>query len=171
MKHDNLMKRPKKFCVECGGQRATYSVRHKTFSMLHCSKCKAEVARAGDGPPASRANHVEGGIDANSFSRDFVSGRSFETLACEYPDVMSDEHCIWEPNSGDEELNRRLRMIHFENAFAELTPKQQEVVKAVSNYGSHLDAARHLGLRRITVTTIIRRLQKKLSEVVNIQAE
>lgn len=167
MKHDKLMKYPKRFCVECDGERYVYLVMHKTFGMYHCQDCKQEVVRAGDGVQASSSKRVTGGLDLASFSEDFLGGKSSKTLASESPDVLSDEHSMWPARDFDADAEREDRIRTLKLAMSNLTARQAEILEAVDAYGTQHGAALALGIKQTTVANTLKQIQKKLGRHIN----
>jgi RNA polymerase sigma factor (sigma-70 family) len=168
MKHDKLMKFPKRFCVDCNRDQYVYAVAHKTFTMYHCERCRAEIVRAGDGHQTNALRRVTGGIDVRSFADSFLNGKPWEILASESPDVLSDEHSMWPARDRDGELQRKIQALKFRVAFEGLTPRQQEIVQAVADFGTQQRAAQKLSIRQETVAVILKRLKKKMNESVYI---
>ncbi len=167
MKHDKLMKYPKRFCVDCGvDQYVTVKV-HKGYRMYHCQECSGEICRSGDGAQARISGRVQGGIDISSLSTDRLGGQSSEILARENGDVLSDEHRLWRQPDPEDEFEHQMKLRLFRSALAGLTERQHQVVEALELYGTHEKVAAALGVKRITITTILKQIQKKLNKSVN----
>lgn len=164
MKHNKLMKYPKRYCTDCEGDRYVYTVSHKTFTMYHCQDCKEEIGRAGDGQQSSISRRVSGGLDVNSFSGAFLGGKSSEELASEYPDVLSDEHSMWPARDLDAEAEREDALRTFKVALVGLTARQKQILDAVDIYGTQESAAVALGISRGTVEDALLQIKKKLTK-------
>ncbi len=165
MRHHRLMKYPKRFCVDCSREQYVTVKDHQTFLMYHCQECKAEICRTGDGSNKGTPKRVAGGLDINSFSTDFIGGKSSEVLASEYPDVLSDEHAMWKPRDPAAEAEREDLLRTFKVVLSSLTARQAQVLEAVNEYGTHGAAALSLGITRQVVTKTMKDIEKKLAKL------
>lgn len=155
------MKHPKRFCVSCDQNMPMVICQYTTFSMYHCRECGEEICRVGDGDVRSGVTRLRDGLDAMSIAEDMITDKTLWALACEYPEVLSDEHTLWLPEN-DEDAKKEVRLRKFVVAFNLLTPRQKEVVLAVEKYETHDEAARILGISRPVVTKTLKQIQKRL---------
>ncbi len=167
MKHNRLMKYPRRFCVECNKDQFLYVVNHATFSVYHCECCKSEVQRVGDGINPGQIRRVAGGIDTSSISADVLGGKPSEVLASENPDVLSDEHAMWPTISQKDEFERRRDLGILRSALYGLTARQSQILRAVELYKDQARAASQLGISRGTVAATLRQIKNKLAKTLN----
>lgn len=160
------MKHPKRFCVECDTIQFLTIKQGVGCDMYHCRACGAEVCRVGDGDSLHNLLTVAGGIDAKSMSEEAVSSGNLTDIALGTPDVLSNEHGMWQPRDLDAERDRFLRAAAFKRAYEGLTYRQKEVVQAVERFGTQDAAARKLGISRGALASILGQIQKKLSKSV-----
>lgn len=160
------MKHPKRFCVGCVQVMPMVIRPHKTFSMYHCRKCGQQICRVGDGDIKSGVQRVRGGIDVRSISEDALDGKPSGVLACENPDVLSDEHGMW-PASENEETEKADKLSRFMEAFNLLTPRQKEIALAVERYGTQDAAAKKLGITRGTIAQTLTQIKNRLNKLLN----
>jgi len=164
MKHQKLMKYPKRFCTSCNGDRYVYMVQHKAFSMYHCQHCREEISRVGDGQQGGATRKVRGGIDGKGLA-DILERKSVEALSSENPDVLSDEHSLWPVRDFDLEVQREDMLRAFKVALSGLTARQKQVLDAVDTYGSQEKAAISLGMTQQGIAATIKKIEKKLSQL------
>ncbi len=162
------MKHPKRFCVPCGKEQQLTIRRGTTYNMYHCQECGDEVGRVGDGDTQHKQLTVRGGMDVKSLSEEAAHDGNLTDIALGNPDVLSDEHVMWCPRDVAAEEARQDTLRTFKVALSGLTARQAEVLAAVNKFGSHEGAAEHLGRKRITITTIMKQIEKKLDKSVNI---
>ncbi len=153
------MKHPKRFCVTCNKEEAL-TIRG---AMYHCQVCGDEVCRVGDGDPKRSKQNVRG-LDVRSIPEDVLEGANLLDVALGNPDVLSDEHAMWQPRDPVEEAAREDNLRTFKVALAGLTARQAEVLQAVDLMGSHDKAADYLGIARTTITETIRLIKNKVEK-------
>lgn len=158
------MKHPKRFCTSCDKEEFLTIKAHKTYSMYHCRRCGDEVGRVGDGETQHQRLTVRGGIDAMSLSEDAASSANLTDLALGNPDVLSDEHSLWQPRDYEQEAQREDDLRTFRVALSGLTARQKQVLDAVNRFGTHDRAAAFLGMTRQNVGQTIKDIAKKLAK-------
>ncbi len=168
MKHDKLMKYPKRFCVDCDAAQFVYVVHHTKAAVYHCKVCGGEIHRVGDGLNKAQPKRVRGGIDVNSLSSDGIDGKSSDVLACENPDVLSDEHATWGARNPEDEFERREQLRLFQAALSGLTERQLQIVKAMDRHKNQAEVAASLGIDRGTVAATLTQIKRKLIKTLNI---
>lgn len=157
------MKHPKRFCVKCNKKQYIVINGSKT-PMYHCRKCGESISRVGDGEPNKQWNIVRNGLDLNSVPSEIDQGvpLNAKALASENPDVLSDEHLIWNPRDEESDFLKRQRIVRFKSVFQKLTKRQREIVLAVESFGTHQEAAKSLNVSRSLVTQTIRKINNKI---------
>ena len=142
------MRHPKRFCVSCNSLQWLTVCKHKTYSMYHCRQCGDEICRVGDGSQERSTPVIP------SFEGEGLLG-----LACENPDLLSDEHRLWESKEPFEDRifeHRRLVALML------LTPRQREIIEAVAQHNGQKKAAKALGITQQAVSRILYQIRKKL---------
>lgn len=152
------MKHPKRFCVKCSREELL-EIRG---AMYHCKKCGQEVCRMGDGDRTRQTRSIRGGLDTNSAPDGSVLGLAPDSFACQYPEILSDEHRLWEPRNDEEEFLKQQRMNRFRAAFEGLTDRQKEIVRMVAKTGNQESAASKLGVSHQAVSKAIISIKKKI---------
>jgi hypothetical protein len=161
------MKHPKRYCVDCDKEQFL-AIRQKAgYSMYHCRECGGEVGRVGDGESRHGKLAVLG-LDVRSIPEEMSEGANLLDLALGNPDVLSEEHGIWQPRDIDAQEEREDMVRTFKVALAGLTERQSQVLAAVDLTGSHEKAATYLGIKRVTVTLTLKQIEKKLARHINI---
>jgi predicted RNA-binding Zn-ribbon protein involved in translation (DUF1610 family) len=153
------MKKPKAFCVECNEAQSLTIRKHKTYPMYHCRNCGAEIGRVGDGLEAHAVQRIKN-LDVASIPEDAREGMNLLDLARANPDVLSDEHRLWQPS----EIPWEQKALDWQRAvaFALLTPRQREVANAVQQHNGQEAAAKALGVTQQAVSKIMHQIRKKL---------
>ncbi len=157
------MKHPKRFCVPCGKEQLLTIRRGTTYNMYHCQECGDEVGRVGDGD-SQHAKLSISGLDVRSISEEAMEGTDILGLALGNPDILSDEHTLWQQRNPDEEAAREDRLRTFKVSLSGLTSRQAQVLGAVREYETHEAAALYLGITRQVVTKTMKDIEKKLSK-------
>lgn len=154
------MKHPKRHCVKC--DKLQFLVING--SMYHCRKCGESVCGVGDGEPNKQWNIVRDGLDLNSVPSELEHGipLNAKALACENPDVLSDEHLIWNPRDDESDFRKRQRINKFKVVYQKLTKRQREIIHAVDKFGTHEEAAKALNVSRSLITNTISKISKKI---------
>lgn len=153
------MRHPKRFCVPCSSLQWLTVRKHEKYAMYHCRNCGEEICRAGDGSQSHATQQIKN-LDVSSIPEDVAEGRNLLNLACENPDMLSDEHRIWLPeeNAGERETWGRVVTV----SLALLTPRQREVAEAVQQHNGQREAAKVLGITQQAVSRIMHQIRKKL---------
>jgi len=159
------MKRPKYFCVECNREQWLTIRKLSKHSMYVCRQCGSEICRVGDLIPRRIGNKLQNGLDFGSVP-EFRSGMSDVYFTLEYPEMLSDEHRIWESADNDEEWEKDQKRIEFIRAFECLTSRQKEIVFAMQKYKTQEEAAKILGVSQAVISQTLKIIRKKLSRIV-----
>ncbi len=155
------MKHPKRFCVTCDRQQLLTI----SDAMYHCRQCGEEVCRVGDGDTAHGHLTVRGGVDGMSLSEDVVASANLTDLALGNPDILSDEHAMWQPRNIETEEAREDMLRTFKTARRNLTARQAQILSAVNDLGSQEAAARSLGVSHQLIAGTLNKIEKKLTKL------
>lgn len=152
----------KKFCVECDGERRMYVMRHKNYAMYHCCECRQEVTRVGDAPGLRKSTLIAGGETIRR-NADFDANAGITPATQANPDVLSDEHGLWQPRDAEHEAMREDALRTLKVAMVGLTARQKQVLEAVRVHKTQSKAAIYLGISQPVVKKTLNRIAKILS--------
>lgn len=158
------MKHPKRYCVDCRKDQFLTIRGGRDYDMYHCRSCGASVCRVGDGEPTHSRLTVLGGIAVRDLSAEVSEGADLTAMALGNPNVLSDEHAMWEPRDEEAEEEREDMLRTFRVALTNLTPRQAQILDAVDIYGTQERAAVALGITQQAVDKTISGIQKKLGK-------
>lgn len=152
----------KRFCVDCDGERGMYVIRHKNYAMYHCCECRQEVARVGDALGLRKPTLIAGG---DTIRRDagFEASEGITPAAQANPDILSDEHALWQHRDAEHEATREDGLRTLRVAMVGLTARQKQVLEAVRVHKTQSKAAVYLGISQPVVKKTLNRIAKILS--------
>lgn len=152
------MKHPKRFCVKCNKEGRIYAL----GQMWRCRVCKEEICRLGDGLP-NRNFKMIGFLDMRGGIEDGEAGVNPVELARERPELLSDEHKLWESRPWNSEDLDRVHSLRILKAFTKLTGRQKEIVTALQKHKTQEKAAKALGVSREAIKMALIAIRKKLA--------
>ena len=102
--------------------------------------------------------------EADSYDKEALTSPYLRAL--ENPDILSDESKMFPERDIEADQARADYIEKFKRALTKLTPKQRQILTAMSVFETQDQVADELGIARTTVETTLKQIQKKISKLI-----